>query len=88
MIKGQSYAVSMVPLSHLHRKLRLHRGKVVFWGFSTIAFYMKFPPLIEISSFIGTPRGLVLVYVVPKPIICKTVSQISNGMYRTDFTPN
>jgi hypothetical protein len=28
----------------------------------------------EISSCIGTSRGLVLVYVVLKPIICKTVS--------------
>ena len=28
----------------------------------------------EISSCIGTPRGLVLVYVVLRPIICKTVS--------------
>ena len=27
----------------------------------------------EISSCIGTPRGLVLVYVVLRPIICKIV---------------
>jgi hypothetical protein len=32
----------------------------------------------EISSCIGNPRGLVLVYVVLRPIICKTVSRISD----------
>ena len=34
----------------------------------------------EISSCIGTPRGLALVYVVLRPIICKTVSRISDKL--------
>jgi hypothetical protein len=33
------------------------------------------PTLNEIISCIDTPRGLVLVYVVLKPIICKTMSR-------------
>ena len=37
----------------------------------------------EISSCIGTPRDLVLVYVVLIPIICKTVFQISDRIDRT-----
>jgi hypothetical protein len=42
----------------------------------------------EISSCIGTPRGLVLVYVVLRPIIGKTVSRISDRINRTNSTHN
>ena len=51
-------------------------------------FFLKFPLSIEISFLIGIPRGLILSYVVPMAIVYKRVSQISDRMYRTNFTPN
>jgi hypothetical protein len=50
------------------------RGKLQLLGFFHYNFWHKMLTLNEISSCIGTPRGLVLVYVVLRPIICKTVS--------------
>ena len=49
----------------------LQRGKLQFLGFFHYNFWHKMSTLNEISSCIGTPRGLVLVYVVLRPIICK-----------------
>ena len=51
-------------------------------------FFTKIPLSNEISFCIGIPRGLILLYVVPMAIIYKRVSQISDRMYRTNFTPN
>jgi len=42
----------------------------------------------EISSCIGPPRGLVLVNVVLRPIICKTWSRISDRINRRNYTHN
>jgi hypothetical protein len=51
------------------------RGKLQLLGFFHYNFWHKMPTLNEIISCIDTPRGLVLVYVVLKPIICKTMSR-------------
>ena len=66
----------------------VQRGKLQFLGFFHYNFWHKMSTLNEISSCIGTPRGLVLVYVVLRPIICKTVSQISDRINRTNSTHN
>ena len=50
----------------------VQRGKLQFLGFFHHSFWHKMSTLNEISSCIGTPRGLVLVYVVLRPIIRKT----------------
>jgi hypothetical protein len=54
------------------------RGKLQLLGFFQYNFWHKISTLNEVNSCIGTPRGLVLVYVVLRPIICKTVSRISD----------
>ena len=64
------------------------RGRLQLLGFFHYNFWHKMLTLNEISSCIGTPRGLVLVYVVLRPIIYKTVSRISDRINRTNFTHN
>jgi hypothetical protein len=64
------------------------RGKLQLLGFFHYNFWHKMSTLNEISSYICTPRGLVLVYVVLRSIICKTISRISDRINRTNFTHN
>ena len=64
------------------------RGKLQLLGCFHYNFWHKMSTLNEISSCIGTPRGLVLVYVVLRPIICKTVSRISDRINRTNSIHN
>jgi hypothetical protein len=59
-----------------------------FLGFFHYNFWHKMSTLNEINSCIGTPRGLVLVYVVLRPIICKTMSRIFDRINRTNSTHN
>jgi hypothetical protein len=75
----------MAHLRLLFKKMGYQEENYIFWDFSTTIFDIKCR-LNEISSCIGTPRGLVLVYVVLRPIICKTVSRISDRINRTNFT--
>ena len=64
------------------------RGKLQLLGFFHYNFWHKMSTLNEINSCIGTPRGLVLGYVVLRPIIHKTVSRISDRINRTNSTHN
>jgi hypothetical protein len=69
-------------------KIGVPRGKLQLLGFFHYNFWHKMSTLNDISSCIGTHRGLVLVFVVLRPIICKTVSQISDRINRTNSTHN
>ena len=53
------------------KKMEYQKENYNFLGFFHYNFWHKMSTLNEISSCIGTSRGLVLVYVVLKPIICK-----------------
>ena len=64
------------------------RGKLQLLGFFHYNFWHKMLTLNEISSCIGAPRDLILVYVVRRPIICKRVSQISDQINGTHSTHN
>jgi hypothetical protein len=75
-------------VAHLWLLLGYQEENYNFWDFSTTIFLYKMSTLNEISSCIGTPRSLVLVYVVLRPIICKIVSRISDRINRTNSTHN
>jgi hypothetical protein len=64
------------------------RGKLQLLGFFHYNFLHKMSTLNEISFCIGTPRGLVLVYIVLRPIICKIVSRISDRVNRKNSAHN
>jgi hypothetical protein len=59
-----------------------------FWDFSTTIFDIKCRLWMKLAPAFGTPRSLVLVYVVLRSIICKTMSQISDRINRTNSTHN
>ena len=88
MIQGQSWSVLMAHLWLLFKKMEYQKENYNFLGFFHYNFWHKMSTLNEINSCIGTPRGLVLVYVVLRPIICKTVSWISDRINRTNSTHN
>jgi hypothetical protein len=82
MIQGQSWSVPMAHLWLLFMKMGYQEE---FFHYN---FWHKMSTLNEISSCIGTPRGLVLVYAVLRPIISKTISRISDRINRTNSTHN
>jgi hypothetical protein len=67
MIQGQSWSVSMAHLWLFFQENWVPRGKLQLLGFFHYNFWHIMSTLNDISSCIGTHRGLVLVYVVLRP---------------------
>ena len=73
MMQGQSWSVPTAHLWLLFKKMGYQEENYNFWDFFHYNFWHRMSNLNEISSCIGTPRDLVLVYVVLRPITCKIV---------------